>query len=31
VTLASAGVFALRYPAHPVTGLYKQIAAKLMA
>ena len=31
MTLASAGVFALRYPAHPVTGLYKQIAAKLMA
>jgi len=31
MTLASAGVFALRYPDHQVTGLYKQIAAKLIA
>ncbi len=31
MTLASAGIFVLRYPDHPVSGLYKQIAAKLMA
>ena len=30
MTLASAGIFVLRYPDHPVSGLYKQIAAKLM-
>jgi MinD-like ATPase involved in chromosome partitioning or flagellar assembly len=31
MTLASAGVFVLRYPDHPVTGLYRQVASKLMA
>jgi septum site-determining protein MinD len=30
MTLASAGIFALRYPAHPLTEMYKDIAAKLM-
>jgi septum site-determining protein MinD len=31
MTLASAGIFVLRYPHHPVTGLYRQIAARLTA
>jgi septum site-determining protein MinD len=31
MVLSSAGVFAVRYPDHPVTALYKQIAASLMA
>jgi MinD-like ATPase involved in chromosome partitioning or flagellar assembly len=31
MALASAGVFALRFPDHPVTALYKQVAAKLMS
>jgi MinD-like ATPase involved in chromosome partitioning or flagellar assembly len=31
MALASAGIFVLRYPDHPITGLYKQIAEKLMA
>ncbi len=31
MALASAGIFALRYPDHKVTALYKQIAAKLLA
>ena len=30
MALASAGVFALRFPDHPMTALYKQVAAKLM-
>ncbi len=30
MTLASSGVFALRYPDHPVTALYKQLASKLI-
>ncbi len=30
-TLASTGIFVLRYPDHPLTGLYKELAAKLMA
>ena len=30
-TLASSGIFVLRYPDHPLTGLYKELAAKLMA
>ncbi len=29
MTLASAGIFALRYPEHPVTEMFKQVAAKL--
>ena len=29
MTLASAGIFALRYPDHPLTALYKEVAAKL--
>ncbi len=29
--LSSAGIFSLRYPDHPITFLYRQIAAKLMA
>jgi septum site-determining protein MinD len=31
MTLSSAGIFALRYPDHPVTRLYRQIAARLTA
>ena len=31
MTLASAGIFALRYPDHPLTEMYMQVAAKLMA
>jgi septum site-determining protein MinD len=31
MTLSSAAIFALRYPEHPVTGLYRQIAARLTA
>ena len=31
MALASAGVFSLHYPDHPVTALYKQIAARLAA
>ncbi len=31
MALASAGIFALRYPDHRVSGLYKQVATKLMA
>jgi MinD-like ATPase involved in chromosome partitioning or flagellar assembly len=30
-TLASTGIFALRYPDHPLTALYKEVAAKLVA
>ena len=30
MALASGGIFTLRYPDHPVTALYKQIATKLM-
>lgn len=29
--LSSAGVFALHHPDHPVTGLYRQVAARLMS
>ena len=31
MTLDSAGVFVLRYPDHPMTNLYKQVAARLLA
>jgi MinD-like ATPase involved in chromosome partitioning or flagellar assembly len=31
MNLASAGIFALRYPDHPLTALYKEVAAKLVA
>jgi CheY-like chemotaxis protein len=31
MNLASAGIFVLRYPAHSMTDLYKQVAAKLMS
>jgi len=31
MTLASAGIFSLHYPNHPVAGMYKQIAARLVA
>lgn len=31
MALASAGIFALRYPSHPVTAALKQVAAKLVA
>jgi MinD-like ATPase involved in chromosome partitioning or flagellar assembly len=31
MTLASAGIFVLRYPNHPVTQIYKKIAARLMS
>lgn len=30
MTLASAGVFVVRYPDHPITAKYKQVAARLM-
>jgi septum site-determining protein MinD len=30
MALASAGVFVLRYPDHPVTNAYRQVAARLM-
>jgi septum site-determining protein MinD len=29
-TLASTGIFALHYPNHPLTALYKEVAAKLL-
>lgn len=31
MTLASAGVFSARYPEHPVTALYRQVARRLVA
>ena len=31
MTLASTGIFALRYPDHPLTALYKTVAAQLVA
>ena len=31
MVLSSAGIFALKYPDHPVTGLYRQVATRLMA
>lgn len=31
MALASGGIFSLRYPDHPVTALYRQAAARLMA
>lgn len=31
MALASAGIFAIKFPDHKVTALYKQVAAKLMA
>ena len=31
MVLASSGVFSLHYPDHPVTQIYKQIAARLIA
>lgn len=31
MTLASAGVFVARYPDHPVTALYRQVAQRLVA
>ena len=31
MVLSSAGIFALRYPDHPVTELYRQVATRLMA
>lgn len=31
MTLASSGIFALRYPDHPLTALYKGVAAQLAA
>lgn len=30
MNLASEGIFALRYPDHPITGLYRRLAARLM-
>ncbi|MEI7846644.1 MAG: MinD/ParA family protein, partial [Chloroflexota bacterium] len=30
MTLASAGIFSMRYPDHPVTKLYKQLADRIM-
>lgn len=31
MTLASTGIFVLRYPDHPLTALYKEVAAQLVA
>jgi MinD-like ATPase involved in chromosome partitioning or flagellar assembly len=31
MALASSGIFVLRFPEHPVTALYKQVAARLLA
>lgn len=31
MNLASEGIFVLRYPDHPMTALYRQVAAKLMS
>jgi septum site-determining protein MinD len=31
MSLSSAAIFALRYPDHPITGLYRQVAARLTA
>ena len=31
MTLASSGIFALHYPDHPLTALYRQVADQLMA
>ena len=31
MVLSSAGIFALKYPDHPVTGLYRQVATRLMS
>jgi septum site-determining protein MinD len=31
MTLASSGIFSMRYPDHPVTKLYKQMADRIMA
>jgi MinD-like ATPase involved in chromosome partitioning or flagellar assembly len=31
MTLASSGIFVLHYPDHPVTGLYRQVTARLLA
>ncbi len=31
MVLSSTGIFALRYPDHPVTELYRQVATRLMA
>jgi septum site-determining protein MinD len=31
MTLASSGIFVLRYPNHPVTGILKQITARVIA
>jgi hypothetical protein len=31
MALASAGLFALRYPHHPMTALLQQVAAKVVA
>lgn len=31
MTLASSGIFALRYPDHPLTAQYKEVAARLIA
>ena len=30
MTLASAGIFVLRYPDHPITAALKQVATKLV-
>ena len=31
MVLSSTGIFALRYPDHPVTGLYRRVATRLMS
>jgi len=30
MALASAGIFALRFPDHPLTALYRQVAARII-
>jgi hypothetical protein len=30
MVLSSGGVFALRYPDHPLTGIYRDVAAQLV-
>jgi len=31
MTLASGGIFVVRYPDHPITAKYKQVAERLLA
>jgi hypothetical protein len=31
MNLASEGIFVMRYPDHPISALYRQVATKLIA